>query len=149
MAVHLIRSYLVALAGLGIGAAVGLILALACRRVRTWDAWVTIPLLLAAAGAHIALIPQVEAQREVLFGLYGAALVGTVIVALAGLAIWRVGAVVFPAGSIAAYFYFALPTHQADYVGLIVKLVELAAICAALVPMLARERSYGGRRMAA
>ena len=56
MAVHLIRSYLVALAGLGIGAAVGLILALAFRRVRTWDAWVTIPLLLAAAGAHIALI---------------------------------------------------------------------------------------------
>ena len=145
---HLIQSYLVAVAGLVVGAAAGFIGAVVFKRLRAWDAWITIPLLLAAAGAHIALIPQVEMQRQVLFGLYGATLVGTVIVALAGLAIWRLGAVVFPAGSIAAYFYFALPTHQADYIGLIVKLVELAAMCSALAGMFAHERAHGGRRIA-
>ena len=149
MTVHLIQSYLVAVGGLVVGALVGLITAAVFKRLSAWDAWATLPLLLAAAGAHIALIPQVEVQRQVLFGLYGAALVGTVIVALAGLAIWRVGAVFFPAGSIAAYFYFALPTHQADYVGLIVKLVELAAIFSALAGMFARQRAYRGRRIAA
>jgi hypothetical protein len=45
------------------------------------------------------------------------------------------GAVIFPAGSIAAYFYLALPEHQADYIGLLVKVAELAAIVAAVVPV--------------
>ena len=149
MTVHLIQSYVVALAGLAVGAAVGLIAAAALKRMATWDAWVTVPLLLGAAGAHIALIPQVEMQREVLFGLYAASLIGTVIVGIGKVGIWRAGAVIFPAGSIAAYFYFAIPTHQADYVGLVVKVFELAAICSAIVGAFTRERAYGGRRVPA
>ena len=145
MSVHLVQAY--AIAGLGVGAAVGLIVTAAfrptisrTRAMRDWDAWVTVPLLLAAAGAHLILITQVGLQRQVLFGLYGVALIGTAVFAVAGLAIWRLAAVIFPAGSIAAYFYFALPEHQADYIGLLVKVVELAAIVAALVPVFARKR---------
>ncbi len=145
MTVLLIRSYLVAVAGLGAGAGAGLILAVAFKRLRAWDAWVTVPLLLAAAGAHIALIPQVEMQRQILFGLYGAALLGTVILALARQEIWRTGAVIFPAGSIAAYLYFALPERQADYVGLLVKVVEIAVICSALAGLFAREHGRSAR----
>lgn len=149
MGVHLISSYLVAFAGVAAGAIVGVTAAVVFRRLRAWDAWITIPLLLVAAGAHLALIPQVETERQVLFGLYGVALLGTVVFAFAGQGIWRVGAVVFPAGSIAGYFYFALPEHQADYVGLIVKLIELAAIAAAIVGALAFRQEYRRRRMAA
>ena len=156
MAVHIVQSYLVAVAGLVVGAVMGLVAAALLRNriaargsVRRWDAWVTLPLLLAAAGRALTLIPQVEMLRQVLFGLYAASLIGTVIFALGGLAIWRLGALLFPAGSIAAYFDFALSGHQADYVGLLVKVVELAAIIAALVPVFMRERAYGERQMAA
>src|SRR5579864_5423287 len=147
MAIHLIQAYLVAIAGLAAGAVIGLIVAATLQRsMHVWDARVTVPLLLAAAGAHLVLISQVELQRQILFGLYAAALTGVAIFAVAGLGIWRLGAVVFPAGSIAAYFYFALPEHQADYVGLLVKVVELAAIVSAVVPVLVRARAYDGER---
>ena len=149
MAVELEKEYLVAIGGLAVGAVVGLIVMAASRRsitrarsMRTWDSRFTLPLLVAAAGAHLVLIPAVEPQRQVLFGLYGAALLGVVIFAIAGLGIWRLGAVLFPAGSIAAYFYFALPEHHADYIGLLVKVVELMAIAAAIVPVFRSRRTY-------
>jgi hypothetical protein len=94
MAVHLIPAYVVAVAGLAVGAVVGVIVTstfrrsiAAARSMRAWDAWATVPLLLAAASAHLVLITQVELQRQVLFGLYGAALIGVVVFAFAGLSI--------------------------------------------------------------
>ncbi|SRR6266550_2665892 len=149
MTVQFERAYLIALLGLAVGAAVGLIAAAAYSRARLGrlDARVTIPLLLAAAGAHLVLIPVVEPLRQLLFGLYFAALIGAVIFAMAGLSIWRLGAVVLPAGSIAAYLYFALQVHQADYVGLSVKVIELAAVAAAVIPIARRRPDYAGPRV--
>ena len=144
MTVQFERAYLIALLGLAVGAAVGLIAAAAYSRARLgrWDARVTIPLLLAAAGAHLVLIPVVESRRQLLFGRYFAALIGNVIFAMVGLSIWRLGAVLLPFGSVLAYFYFAFQVHQADYVGLTVKVVEVAAIAAALVPITRRGRDH-------
>jgi len=143
MTIQFVQGYLVALLGLAVGAGIGIIAATAYRRaIGRWDARITLPLLLAAAGGHLALIPVVEAERQLLFGLYVAALIGVVIVAMAGRSIWRVGAVLFPAGSIAGYFFFALQVHEVDYVGLGVKLVEVGAIAAAVVPMAMRSRDY-------
>jgi hypothetical protein len=146
MVVHLIRSYLIALVGLVIGAGLGLVAtAIAQRRagskLRRWDARLTVPLLLAAAGAHVVLIPAVELQRQVMFGLYVAALTGVVVMAIAGLRVWRLGAVVLPAGSIAAYAYLAVVGHAADIAGIAVKIVELGAILAAVKPVLIRSTS--------
>lgn len=62
-------------------------------------------------------------------------MIGVVVFALLGFGIWRLGAIVFPLGSIGAYFYFGLMVHQVDYIGLLVKLVEVAAIAAVLVPV--------------
>jgi hypothetical protein len=59
------------------------------RRLTGWDARLTIPFLLAVAGLILALIPVVEVHRQVMFGLYGLALVVTVAIAIAGLGIWR------------------------------------------------------------
>ena len=141
---------MVGIAGLVIGAVVGLIVfsirrgpAFEARPVTTWDSRVTLPLLLSAAGAHLVLIPRVELERQVLFGLYGAALVGVCILAFAGVSAWRAGAILFPVGSILAYVYLASTVHQADYVGLVVKLVELGAIVAAGFPLLRTTRSTG------
>src|SRR5579859_678149 len=141
MHVVLIANYLFGLAGLVAGGAAGLLVAAAARngRLAARDARVTAPLLLAAAVAHLVLIPFVELERQVLFGLYGLALIATVAIGLAGARIWRLGAVLFPAGSILGYAYFGVLVHQVDYAGLAIKVVELAAIGSALV-------SYAGRR---
>ncbi|HET7419201.1 MAG TPA: hypothetical protein VFL27_02340 [Candidatus Dormibacteraeota bacterium] len=146
MTVKLETEYLIAIAGLIAGAGVGLAIgALRSGAVDRWDARLTLPLLLAAAGAHLVLISAVEPLRQVLFGLYTIALICVAVVAAAGVGIWRAGGVLLPAGSISAYFYFALQVHQADFVGLGVKTVELAAIVAVLAG-LARARTTGGRR---
>jgi hypothetical protein len=143
MTIHYVGAYLIALVGLVVGAAAGV--AVGATREGTlarWDGRLTLPLLLGAAGAHLALIGAVEPLRQTLFGLYGLALLAVVGVAAMGWSIWRLGGTVLPAGSIAAYFYFAIPAHQADYVGLLVKLVELAAIAAVVAPVFTRR----GRR---
>jgi hypothetical protein len=62
--------------------------------------------------------------------------------AIAGLGIWRLGAIVLPAGSILAYAYFAVIGHQADVAGLAVKAVELATIAAALWSLVAANRKH-------
>jgi hypothetical protein len=144
MSIHLVSTYWVGL----VGGVVGFIVATFAARLlerkanlTAWDARLTLPLLLAAAGAHLSLIPVVEMQRQVLFGLYGAALIGVVVFALVGFGIWRLGAVVFPLGSIGAYVYFGLLVHQVDYIGLLVKAVEVAAIVAALASVFRSRRS--------
>src|SRR6266852_9361977 len=104
--VQLIPQYLVALIGMAVGGSGGLVLAAAmnrrsgdAKRIDGWDARVTIPLLLAAAGAHLALVPVVELQRQLMFGLYVLALIITVAMALVGWRIWRLGAIFLPLGS--------------------------------------------------
>jgi hypothetical protein len=131
MGVQFIVDYVVALAGLGVGGVAGFLVALGAGRAPAWDARVTLPLVLAAGAAHLALIPVVETQRQVMFGLYFLAMGAVFAAGLIGVAAWRIGAIVFPAGSIVAYFYFAFIAHQADVVGLIVKAVELAVIITA------------------
>jgi hypothetical protein len=148
--VQFVQSYLIGVVGAVVGAIIGLVGATVTRRwFGAWDALVTVPLLLAAAGGHLFLIPVEVVMLQVLFGLYGAALIATVIVGIARISIWRLGAVLFPAGSIAAYFYFGVQVHQVDYIGLGLKIVELAAIVAALVPVTVLNRSARGRRMVA
>jgi hypothetical protein len=110
------------------------------KRIDGWDARVTLPLLLAAAGAHLALVSVVELQRQLMFGLYVLALIVTVALAVGGWRIWRLGAVLLPLGSILAYAYFAGQVHQADVVGLVVKIVEVAAAAAAVRPVIAAQR---------
>jgi hypothetical protein len=150
--IQFVPQYLVAVIGMGVGAAAGIFVAAAIlpargNRFAGPDAWITAPLLLAAAGAHLALIPVVEPQRQMLFGLYGVALLVTVALGAAGWRIWRLGAVLLPLGSILAYGYFAGREHEADVVGLVVKVVELAAIGAAAWPVLsARRQAQDGRR---
>ena len=152
--IQFVPQYLGAVIGLGVGAAAGIVLIAAMRRLAAQanrlagsDAWIAAPLLLAAAGAHLTLIPVVELERQVLFGLYGVALLVTVALGIAGWRIWRLGAVLLPLGSILAYGYFAGREHEADVVGLVVKVVELAAIGAAAWPVLsARRQTQEGRR---
>jgi hypothetical protein len=152
--VQFIPQYLVAVIGLVVGVSSGWIVSATMNRrsgdatrIDGWDARVTIPLLLAAAGAHLALIPIVELQRKLMFGLYVLALIITVALAVAGWRIWRLGAVLLPLGSILAYGYFAGQVHEADVVGLTVKIVELAAVAAALRPVVsARRRAQDGRQ---
>lgn len=149
MTIHLVGEYLIAILGLLVGAGVGLAVGAVPRAALSgWDAYATLPLLLAAAGAHLSLIGVVEPMRQVLFGLYGLALLGVAGFAALGWSIWRLGAILFPAGSIAAYFYFALSAHQADYVGLGVKLVELAAIAASLAVLIRPEARHSQRLLA-
>ena len=140
MHVVLIPEYLIGLVGLVAGGAAGLVVAALAHngRLPARDARVTAPLLLGCAVAHLFLIPAVELERQVLFGLYALALLGTVAIGLAGARIWRLGAVFFPAGSIVAYTYFAVLVHQADYAGLAIKVVELIAIGSALASFAAR-----------
>lgn len=143
------QDYLIALPGLVLGALAGF--AVSSRslsaEVRPWDARVTLSLLAAAAVAHLALLPKVELLRVVLFSLYAGGLIVTILAALAGMRLWRLGAVILPAVSIAGYVYFALVAREADVVGLIVKLVELCAIVAAsattLLPRRATSRLAG------
>ena len=152
--IQFVPQYLVAVIGLAVGAAAGIVLAAAMRRrpalanrLIASDAWIAVPLLLAAAGAHLVLIPVVEQQQQMLFGLYGVGLLVTVALGAAGWRIWRLGAVLLPLGSILAYGYFAGREHEADVVGLVVKVVELAAIGAALWPVLsARQQTQERRR---
>lgn len=150
MHVVLIPNYLFGLAGLVAGGATGLVVAAVAKngRLPARDARVTAPLLLAAGGAHLVLIPFVELERQVLFGLYALALLATVAIGLAGARIWRLGAVFLPAGSILAYAYFAVLVQQADYAGLAIKVVEVVAIASALVSFAAR-RSERAVRVAA
>jgi|SRR5579859_1507479 len=140
MHVVLIVNYLFGLAGLVAGGAVGFLVAAVAGngRLAARDARMTAPLLLAAAGAHLVLIPFVELERQVLFALYVLALVVTVAIGLAGARIWLLGAVLFPAGSILGYAYFSVLVHQADYAGLAIKVVELLAIASALASFVAR-----------
>ena|SRR5690348_10043554 len=133
MAVQFIVDYVVALAGLGVGGVAGFLLAHGAGRAPAWDARVTLPLVLAAGAAHLALIPVVETQRQLMFGLYFLAMAAVFAAGLIGLTAWRAGAILFPAGSIVAYFYFAFIAHQADIVGLIVKAVEVAVITTAVI----------------
>jgi hypothetical protein len=142
--VVLIPAYLVGVGGLVGGAAVGLVVAWAAKngRLPAWDARLTAPLLLAAAGGHLVLIPAVELERQVLFGLYALALLVTVAMGFAGVSIWRLGAVVFPTGSILGYAYFAVLAHHADYAGLAIKVVELAAIACAFTALVAARRRH-------
>jgi len=151
--IQFVPQYLVAVIGLAVGAAAGIVLAAAMRRrpalanrLVASDAWIAVPLLLAAAGAHLVLIPVVEQQQQMLFGLYGVGLLVTVALGAAGWRIWRLGAVLLPLGSILAYGYFAGREHEADVVGLVVKLVELAAIGAALWPVFSARRQTQERR---
>jgi hypothetical protein len=138
MELHYVGAYVVAVPALIVGGVVGAAATAFRRAPRGWDARVTVPLVLAAGAAHLSLIPAVELQRQVLFGLYFLAMAGVVAFALLGFGIWRLGAIVFPVGSIAGYFYFGFVVHQVDYVGLAVKLVELAAVASALVPLMRR-----------
>ena len=140
--IQFVPQYMVAVLGLAVGAAAGIVLAAAMRRrpalanrLVASDAWIAVPLLLAAAATHLVLIPVVEQQQQMLFGLYGLGLLVTVALGAAGWRIWRLGAVLLPLGSILAYGYFAGREHEADVVGLVVKVVELAAIGAALWPV--------------
>jgi len=151
--IQFVPQYLVAVIGLAVGAAAGIVLAAAMRRrpalanrLIASDAWIAVPLLLAAAGAHLVLIPVVEQQQQMLFGLYSVGLLVTVALGAAGWRIWRLGAVLLPLGSILAYGYFAGREHEADVVGLVVKLVELAAIGAALWPVFSARRQTQERR---
>lgn len=130
MALHFISAYVPAIAGLVIGAAVGYVVA-GLRGPTSADARVTLSLLLAAATAHLFLIPVVERERQILFGLYFVALALTFGAALIGIGAWKLGAVLLPAGSILGYFYFAFGVHEVDFVGLLVKLVEVGVIVAA------------------
>ena len=150
--VQFIPQYLDAVVGMGVGAAAGWIVAAATNRrsgdatrLGGWDAHVTVPLLLAAAGAHLALVPVVELQRQLMFSLYVLALIVTVVLAVGGWGIWRLGAVLLPLGSILAYGYFAGLVHEADVVGLAVKFVELAAVAAALRPVISGRRRVQDR----
>jgi hypothetical protein len=149
--VNLVKDYVPAVAALPVGFIFGLALAWAGKRfglgggrLEHWDARITVPLLVAAAAAHLALLPVVEHMRVVLFTLYAISVLATVALAIAGIGIWRIGAVLFPLGSIAGYFYFALLVHEADVVGLLIKVVEVLAIVAAVVPIL-RKRAAGER----
>ena len=137
------QDYLLALPGLALGFLGGLVVSSrgSSAELRRWDGRATVALLAAAAVAHAALIPKVELMRVVLLSLYGAALVVTIVAALAGVRFWRLAAVLLPAGSIAGYVYFAAVAHETDVVGLIVKLVEIGAIAAALAPILLRRRA--------
>ena len=143
MQLVLIHQYLVGIAGLVAGAVVGaLVVRVTSRgRMRARDARLTAPLLLAAATAHVFLIPAVELERQLLFGLYGLGVLGTVAVGLAGFLIWRLGAVLLPAGSILGYFYFAVLAHQVDYAGLAIKIVEALAIGSGLSSTIVFRRS--------
>ena len=72
MSIHLVTAYWIGLVGAVAGLAAGLIVPRLARRSSeswTWHGRVTLPLILAAAGAHLALIPAVEQQRQVMFGL--------------------------------------------------------------------------------
>jgi hypothetical protein len=147
MAVQFVVDYLVAFAGLGVGAVAGYLVALGVRRAPSWDRQLTLPLVLAAGTAHLALIPVVETQRQVLFGLYFLAMAAVFGAGILGLTAWRAGAIVFPAGSIVAYLYFALTAHQADVVGLVVKAVEVAVITTAAIGLaVRRERTVDRKR---
>ena len=130
MAIHFEAEYVPAIVGLLIGGAVGYLVA-GMRGPTPTDVRVTLSLLLGAATAHLFLIPVVERERQILFGLYFIALALTFGVALAGTGVWKLGAVLFPAGSILGYFYFAIGAHEVDYIGLLVKVVELGVIVAA------------------
>jgi hypothetical protein len=140
-------AYLPALFGLPVGAILGLALTTATGRGRSlgaWDARATIPLLLAAAVAHLALLLAVEPLRIVMFTIYALAILVTVALAVAGKTIWRLAAVLLPIGSIGGYFLFAFIAHQADVVGLLVKLVEVATVVSALVPVLRGRQAREG-----
>jgi len=145
MTVQLVHPYLVAPVGLLVGGGVGFAVTRMARRVEKWDANLTLPLLTGVAGAHLVLIPVVELERQVMFGLYVLAVIAVVALAMLGRRIWRLGAVLLPVGSILGYAYFAVLVHQADYVGLGVKLVELAAVAAAVTPLLNRRRAREAR----
>jgi hypothetical protein len=149
MHVVLIPNYLFGIAGLVAGGAAGLLVAAVAKngRLSPRDARVTAPLLLAAAVAHLVLIPFVELERQVLFGVYGLALIASVAIGLAGARIWRLGAVFFPAGSILGYAYLAVLVHQADYAGLAIKVVELVAIGSAMASF-ARSRNQRAAHVA-
>lgn len=139
--------YLPALAGMVVGAAVALLatsLMPQARRLSDWDRRATLPLLLAAAGAHLALLPAVELLRVVLFSLYGLVLLLTVALAIGGVSGWRAAAVVFPVGSILGYFYFGVVAHEVDVIGLLVKLLEVAAIAAAVRGAIVARRAATG-----
>ena len=140
------RDYLPALLGLPLGLVAGLILTALVRgrELAAWDARVTLPLLLGAAAAHLALLTSVEQPRAIFFVLYALSIFATVASGLVGVALWRLAAVALPAASILAYGYFAAVAHEADVIGLLVKVAELAAIAAALIPVL-RPRPGRGR----
>lgn len=146
--------YLVALVGLAVGAGLGLFIMAAASRlasaapIRSWDARLTIPILLAVAVAHASLIPVVEFMRQAMFAVYFFAVVGVIVIAIIGPGIWRLGALLLPTVSIAGYFYFALKGHEADVVGLIVKAVEVVVILVALKPLLSSDRSLTKRDIA-
>ena len=147
MAVHFVVNYVVALAGLAVGCVTGYFVALGIRTTSLWDTRTTLPLVLAAGAAHLALIPVVEQQRQVLFGLYFLGMAGVFAFAMLGFGVWRLGAILLPAGSIFAYFYFGLIAHQVDFVGLAVKAIEVAVSVAAIVGLVAgRGRAPATRR---
>ena len=127
MAVHLETEYLVGLVGLAVGAVAGFIVAARAGRPGLAPA-----LILGAGAAHVVLVPVVEPMREVLFFLYFVAMTAVFVLAIVDVRLWRLGAIVFPLGSIAGYFYFAFAARQADYVGLAIKVVELAVIVIAV-----------------
>jgi hypothetical protein len=146
MAVQFVADYLVAFAGLAVGAVAGFLIARGAGRAPSSDRQLTMPLVLAAGTAHLALIPVVEMQRQVLFGLYFLAMAAVFGAGVVGRGPWRAGAILFPAGSIAGYLYFALIAHQADVVGLVVKAVEIAVITTAVIGIAMRRESMGERK---
>ena len=142
MAVQFVQSYLVALGGLVVGAAAGFWVS----RIRggtpgDLSARLTLTLLAAVGTAHLVLIPVVELERKLMFGLYFASVVVVIAVAVFRWPIWRLGAVLLPLGSILGYAYFAVQVHEVDYIGLAVKVVEVATIAAALTPLFVRHQS--------
>lgn len=77
--------YVIGLAGLIVGVLMGLVVgAVRGGTLARWDARASAPLLLGPAGAHLALISAVEPRRQVLFALYGLALIGVVAFAALG-----------------------------------------------------------------
>ena len=131
MTLHFVSAYLPAVAGLVIGGLVGYLIA-GRGGASSSGARMTLALLFAAAIAHLSLIPVVERERQIMFGLYFLALALTFGAALLGVGAWKIGAVLFPAGSILGYFYFAYGAHEVDFIGLAVKVVELGVIVTAV-----------------
>ena len=92
--------------------------------------------LVISAGIHLALVPQHLQEDATLAGLFVLDAVALAALAIGVFVIrrWRIPAVLLLAAGIGAYvFYIATGREDADAVGVITKLLEVAGIFLALV----------------